>query len=145
MHNSLDCARASAPSCAAPLGCGRQARAASLGPALNKGVVLAGVVDICLIPEVKFDVPALMAHARLLLQQKGHIVVRARSRAALTLDTAGNGLHCPPGLADGLRRDKRSMQPISAPSCCGHQARSEVHVFATRLAIWHLVCAGVCG
>ena len=35
------------------------------------------MVDICLIPEVNFDVPALMAHARLLLQQKGHIVVRA--------------------------------------------------------------------
>ena len=43
----------------------------------------AGVVDICLIPEVNFDVPALMAHARLLLQQKGHIVVRACSHATL--------------------------------------------------------------
>ena len=44
----------------------------------------AGVVDICLIPEVNFDVPALMAHARLLLQQKGHIVVRACSYVILT-------------------------------------------------------------
>lgn len=43
-----------------------------------------GVVDICLIPEVNFDVPALMAHARLLLQQKGHIVVRACSHVTLT-------------------------------------------------------------
>ena len=43
----------------------------------------AGVVDICLIPEVNFDVPALMAHTRLLLQQKGHIVVRACSHVTL--------------------------------------------------------------
>ena len=36
------------------------------------------MVDICLVPEVDFDVPALMAHARLLLAQKSHIVVSGR-------------------------------------------------------------------
>ena len=35
------------------------------------------MVDICLIPEVDFDVPALMAQAKILLAQKGHIVVGA--------------------------------------------------------------------
>ncbi|KAK9836290.1 hypothetical protein WJX81_002333 [Elliptochloris bilobata] len=59
-----------------------------------------GVVDICLIPEIDFDVPALMAHARLLLQQKGHIVVCVAEGAGQKLvadsssgmDASGNAI-----------------------------------------------------
>jgi hypothetical protein len=47
-------------------------------------LMCAGVVDICLVPEVDFDVPALMAHARLLLAQKSHIVVSGCVLAALS-------------------------------------------------------------
>ena len=48
----------------------------------------AGVVDVCLVPEVDFDVPALMAHARLLLAQKSHIVVRAHAPAVCSSSAA---------------------------------------------------------
>ncbi len=60
----------------------------------------AGVVDICLVPEVDFDVPALMAHARLLLAQKSHIVVSACGLAVLSsaqhsaVATSEIGQHC---------------------------------------------------
>ena len=35
----------------------------------------AGVVDVCLIPEVRFELPALTAYVRQVIKRKGHCVV----------------------------------------------------------------------
>lgn len=39
------------------------------------GLWLAGVVDVCLIPEVKFELGALTAYVRQVMKRKGHCVV----------------------------------------------------------------------
>lgn len=45
------------------------------GTCLDLEMPHAGVVDVCLIPEVRFELPALTAYVRQVIKRKGHCVV----------------------------------------------------------------------
>ena len=49
----------------------------------------AGVVDVCLIPEVPFTLPKLLAHVKKILDARGHCVVCVAEGAGQNLAQVG--------------------------------------------------------